>query len=1069
MRQLDLQPLRASAWTHFLLAVVGLFAVPTHAQAAAGGKIRFNEQVRPILSDRCFACHGPDEKNRQAELRLDLRDGAVADLGGHSAVVPGKSAESELLSRISSTDPDAVMPPPTSKKTPLTAAEIAILQQWIDEGAEYQGLWSLQPMTRPAIPELPPNDGHVFESPIDRFIVQKLSELGSKSLSAEAPKERLIRRVTFDLTGLPPTPAEVDAFISDHSPAALERVVDRLLASPRFGERMASEWLDLARFADTQGYQVDRFRPMWPYRDWVIKAFNQNLPFDQFTTWQIAGDLLPNATKEQRLATAFNRLHSQNEEGGIVDEEFRVAYVNDRVTTFGTAFLGLTFECSRCHDHKYDPITQRDFYSLFAFFQNIAEAGQTSYYTTAMPTPTLLLSTDEQDRKIAELSKTIAEREQTLKDVTESATKDFEAWLANRPSEAAVAGCVAHFPFDAIKKGQTSNLINGKKRGREVEGPQICEGKLESAVKLNGENGFTFPNVGDFSRADAFSLSLWVHVPKSLRRGVILHNSKAAADAASRGYDLLWEEGRIAFGLYHFWPGNAIKVQTTTAVATDEWAHLAVTYDGSSRASGVRLYVNGQLAATRVLRDELTKDITYDRDVANLTLGHRFRDSGIAGTAVDDLKFFDRELTAVEAGEVAGRGTLAAVLSVSEDSLTADDRDALKGYYLATACEPWQKALAEFHTARAEYSNYVNPIPEAMVMEELPQPKPAFVLNRGSYDQPTIPVTATTPTALPPLADSQPRSRLGLAQWLVDPEHPLMARVTVNRMWQMMFGRGLVETSDNFGSQGAQPTHPELLDWLSRDFIANGWDLKRMLRQMALSETYRQDSRFAPADLQEDPENRWLARGAIRRLTAEMIRDQALFASGLLHESIGGPSVKPYQPNGIWDIAASEKVYVQDHGEDLYRRSLYSYWRKTLPPPAMVAFDAADRSYCTVKRQSTSTPLQALTLLNDPQIVEASRVAGERMLRAGVDKTEDRAAWIFRLITSRPATDAETAVLVRLFNEQREIFASDEEAAKKLLAVGEAKRDESLAASDAAAATVLALAIFNYDEAAQRR
>ena len=923
-------------------------------------------------------------------------------------------------------------------------------------------------MAKPAIPEVAKNSGVDLPNPIDRFVVQKLRELGSKSLAEEASKERLLRRVTFDLTGLPPTPTEVDAFLSDNSTDAFERVVDRLLASPRFGERMASEWLDLARFADTQGFQVDRYRPMWPYRDWVIKAFNANMPYDQFSTWQLAGDLLPNATKEQRLATAFNRLHSQNEEAGIVDEEFRVAYVNDRVTTFGTTFLGLTFECSRCHDHKYDPITQRDFYSMFAFFQNIAEAGQTPK-TTAMPTPTLLLSTDEQDEKITELSKTVAERERTLNDIADSATKDFETWLVNRPAEAMIRGCVAHFPFDVIKKGKTANLIDGKKWGRGVEGPLICDGKLASAVKLNGENGFTFSSVGDFSRADAFSISLWVRVPKSLHRGVILHNSKTAADTASRGYDLLWEEGQIAFGLYHYWPGNALKVQSTSAVATDEWTHLIVTYDGSSRASGVRLYVNGQLAATRVLRDELTKDITYDRDVTNLTLGYRFRDKGIAGSAVDDLKVFDRELTAVEAGEVAGRGTLSAVLSVSDESLTAEDRDALKGYYLATAHEPWQKALADFHAARTEYCNYMNPISEAMVMQELPQPKAAFVLYRGSYDQPTIPVAAATPAVLPPLADAQPRNRLGLAQWLVDPEHPLMARVTVNRLWQMMFGRGLVETSDNFGSQGAQPTHPELLDWLSRDFIANGWDLKKMLRKMALSETYRQDSRFAAADLQEDPENRWLARGAVRRLTAEMIRDQALFASGLLHESIGGPSVKPYQPNGIWDIAASEKQYVQGHGKDLYRRSLYSYWRRTLPPPAMVTFDAADRSYCTVKRQSTTTPLQALTLLNDPQIVEASRVAGEGMLRAGMNRDEDRAAWIFRLITSRPATAPETAVLVRLFKEQREIFANDEDAAKRLLAVGEAKRDESLAASDAAAATVLALSIFNYDEATQRR
>ena len=1060
----------------WLCAAIMLIATCSVAQDKLPAKVKFNEHIRPILSDRCLACHGPDENKREAELRLDQRESATQDRGDYAAIVPGKPAASELINRVASRDADVQMPPADSNKPRLTAREVALLRKWIEQGAEYESHWSLMPMQRPSPASVSPRNEQRVVNEIDRFVLAKIEEQGLGSLSPEASQERLLRRVTLDLTGVPPTPAEIDAFLADESPRAYERVVDRLLASPRYGERLAAEWLDVARYADTHGYQMDRHRPMWPYRDWVIKAFNENLPYDQFATWQLAGDLLPKATKEQRLATAFNRLHCQNEEGGIVEEEFRVAYVVDRVNTFGTAFLGLTMECSRCHDHKYDPITMRDVYSLFAFFQNVAEAGQTTYFTAAMPTPTVLLSTDEQDAKIAELRTSIARQEKSLAQVRDGAQGAFEAWLSQRPQAPEVSGCVAAFGFESLEKNKLVNSIDEARPGNAVEGPALARGQQGQAAQLSGDNGFTFPDIGHFTRADPFSFSIWLNQPQLSPRAVVFHHARAWVDAGSRGYDLLLEEGHVAFGLYHMWPGNALKVRTKEKITPGEWTHVTATYDGSSKAEGLRLYVNGRPAAIEVLADNLWKDITYDGTEPDLAIGHRFRDAGFKGGLVDEFRVFDRELTPLEAAHLAGSDTLVAALAAPAESLSAEQRRGLLELFLATAHEPWKEALARLKTTRDELRTFINPIPEAMVMQELPEPKPAFILKRGNYDQPTTPVSMDTPAALPPFPESAPRNRLGLAQWLLDPEHPLMARVTVNRYWQMLFGRGLVETSDNFGSQGATPTHPELLDWLARDFIASGWDVKALLKKMAMSATYRQGQVQGPkSEVQSqgsetiDPDNRYLWHAPPRRLSAEMLRDQALFVSGLLTEKLGGPSVKPYQPAGLWDIAMGKPHYDQSHGPDLYRRSLYTFWKRTVPPPAMMTLDAADKSYCSVRRQTTSTPLQALVLLNDPQFVEAARFAGQRMLKEGGANIDEQVAWLFRLITSRRPTPREAEILKTIYSEQRKLFAADEEGAKKLLAVGEAKGDASLSTVDLAAATVLAEAILNHDEAVYRR
>jgi hypothetical protein len=1045
-----------------LLAAI-VSSVPMLGAARAHAAVDFGRDILPILSDKCFHCHGPDAKARKANLRFDTKEGAFRLRKGKPVIIPGDSAASELVRRITVEDEAERMPPPESNRT-LSKKQIDLLKKWVEEGAKWGQHWAFEPPRRPPVPRppfIPParggdKGGGWARTDLDAFILARLEQEGLR-LSPETPRTTWLRRVTLDLTGLPPTLAEMDAFLADKSAGAYEKVVDRLLSSSRYGERMASEWLDLARYSDTHGYQMDRYRAMWPWRDWVIRAFNHNLPYDQFITWQLAGDLLAGATNEQRLATAFNRLHMQNEEGGIVEEEFRVAYVVDRVNTFGTAFLGLTFDCTRCHDHKYDPLTQKDYYSLFAFFQNIDESGQTTYFTNAMPVPTLLMSDNATDAKLAQLRRQIQAKEKQLEEERAKAQPAFAEWLRQRPKELTLPGLVGAFSFDEMKSNQIANSIDPKRPGHAVESPKLMAGKVGNAVELNGENGFNFPGLGHFSRVDPFSLSLWVRTPSDAPRFVVVHHSKAPIDAGSRGYELLLENGRVAFGLHHMWPRNSMKVVTKTAIPAGAWTHVAVTYDGSSRAAGVRIYLDGILADLEIVRDGLFKDITYEGGEPDLALGFRFRDNGFKGGQVDEFRIYNRALTAVEAAYLAGRRE------------AAPTREMLLDYFLAVVHEPARKLREESHALRQQKNQTIQPIPEVMVMEEMARPKPAHILKRGAYDAHGERVSMNTPAALPPFPVDQPRNRLGLARWLLAPDHPLTARVAVNRFWQMMFGKGLVETSDNFGSQGTPPTHPELLDFLARDFVDHGWDVKRLLKTIALSATYRQSSNVHPELLARDPGNQLLARAPIRRLTAEMLRDQALAVSGLLTEGIGGPSVKPYQPEGLWAVAMGSPHYDRSRGPDLYRRSLYTFWKRTVPHPAMVTFDAAERNVCIIRRQTTSTPLQALALLNDPQIVEAARFLGQRMLTEGGKTRAEQAAWLFRTVTARSATDREVSILARLFAEQKELFKTDPKAAAKLLAVGDGRNDAKLDPVELAASTVLALTVLNHDEAVMRR
>jgi hypothetical protein len=1052
---------------HCAGVVFSFLMLASAASLSAAERIDFSREILPILSDKCFHCHGPDEESRAAELRLDTKDGLYRTRDNVAVVTPGKADLSELIRRILSNDPDEVMPPRNANRD-LSPQQKDLLKRWVEEGAPWGVHWAFVAPGHPT----PPGANHTWpRNEIDRFVLDRLTKEGL-SPSAEVSKETWLRRVTFDLTGLPPTTAEIDAFLADSSPEAHDNVVTRLFQSPRYGERKATDWLDLARFADTHGYQMDRERPMWVYRDWVIRAFQRNQRFDEFVTWQLAGDLLPNATQEQKLATAFNRLHLQNEEGGIVEEEFRVAYVVDRVNTFGTAFLGLTLECARCHDHKYDPITQRDFYSLFSFFQNIDESGQTSYFTAAMPVPTVLLADAATDAKRTELLQKITVQEAALALLRKSpdTMTAFAQWLETRKQPTSIAGLVAKFDFDVLEKNSSPNIVESGKPAKGVDGPKLIPSPRGQAAELTGENGFTFPGVGHFNRTEPFTLALWIKPAQFTPRAVVLHHSRAPIDAGSRGYELLLENGHVAFGLHHMWPRNSLKVVTRTPVAENAWTHIAVTYDGSSRAAGTAIYLNGMRIETGTIRDGLFKDITYGGSEPDLALGHRFRDNGFKHGAADELCVFNRELTPLEVSTLVQQDPSNDIWTKSANELNESQRQALFELFFATDFVAAREARAALQSLRKQENDLIAPVAEAMVMEEMPRPKPAFVLKRGNYDQPATEVTGNTPAALPAFPQEAPRNRLGLTQWLLHPDHPLMARVTVNRYWQQCFGTGLVETSDNFGTTGATPTHPELLDWLARDFVEHGWDVHRLLRQMVLSSTYRQSSNASPTLRSRDPANQLLARMSPRRLTAEMLRDQALFVSGLLVEKVGGPSVKPYQPPGLWEEKAMGRpTYNQGKGDDLYRRSLYTYWKRTVPHPAMTTFDAAERNVCTVRRQSTSTPLQAFVLLNDEQHVEAARFLAERMLQHGGDTDANRVAWAFRETTGRQPTPREVKLLTELLSEQRALFQRDGDAAQQLLKVGQKPASANLSPVDLAAATVVAQALLNLDEVVYRR
>lgn len=983
--------------------------------ANAQQDVSFNREVRPILSDKCFGCHGPDAESRKIRLRLDSEAGATASLGASKvAVVPGDPEKSEMVRRI--TAPSAGMRmPPAASGLKLSDAEIDTLKRWIQQGAKWETHWSFVPPKRPDVP--------AGENAIDYLVRSRLAKQGVQP-AKEADRTTLIRRVSLDVTGLPPTPAEVDAFLNDKSSQAYEKVVDRLLASPHYGERMAIRWLDAARYADTNGYQTDAERHMWRWRDWVIEAFNANKSFDQFTVEQIAGDLLPNPTLSQKVATGFNRNHRGNSEGGIVPEEYLAEYAVDRVETTSTVFLGLTVGCARCHNHKYDPITQREFYQMFAYFNNIPELGR--YLKYGNTPPYVKAPTAEQSKKLAALEESVAAAERSFAALAPKVNAAQKAWE------------------HSLKSGDNWYPSRDLAASLSLQGDSRFDGKRVVTVGEQANFGFY----------DKFTVSAWIR--SDAPDGPIVTRAEDRIDAEGWGFYLV--NNHLQANLIKRKLDDSIRVQTKQPLTAATWHHVAMTYDGSRMATGVQIYVDGKVQEPEIILDAINQDFAVKEPL-------RVGGAGGFGSpfqgSIEEVRVYGRSLPADEVAMLATRRSLSEIASAQQR--TAPEADRLRQGFLEAGAPPViRKAWEAQENSRRQRDAFLEEVQTVMVMQENPVPKETHILLRGVYDRPGEKVSRGVPAALPPLETGSTPDRLGLARWLVSPANPLTARVAVNRFWQMYFGTGLVKTVEDFGSQGEWPSHPELLDWLSVEFVSSGWDVKHLLKTVVMSSTYRQSSAATAEAIAADPENRLLARGPRLRLPAETVRDQALFVSGLLVDKIGGPSVKPYQPAGLWS-ELGDKDYERDKGEGLYRRSLYTYWKRTAPPPFMANFDSAMRESCTVRESRTNTPLQALNLMNDVTFVEASRNLAQRVIHDA--KPPQRIDYAFRLVLSRHPSEAEAGKLAAALAFYRDHFSSRGNAAGEFTAVGDSKSDTRIAPTDLAAWTAVCSAILNLDEA----
>ena len=1055
---------RASWLVAWIVAAIGITLETVHAAEPAA--VSF-QQVRHLMSNTCFRCHGPDEKERQAGLRLDRRESAVSKLeSGHVAISPGKADASEIVRRINSTDPEVMMPPPSLNK-PLSDADKRVLTAWIEQGAEYREHWSFVAPTRPARPVV--KNASWPKNEIDYFVLARLEREGLAP-SAEADKTTLIRRVTLDLTGLPPTPAEVDAFVADTSPQAYEKVVDRLLRSPRYGERMAVDWLDAARFADTHGFHIDSGRDMTRWREWVIDAFNSNLSFDQFTIQQLAGDLLPEAatpekTLSQRIASGFNRNHMINFEGGAIPAEYHNAYIVDRVNTTGTVWLGLSVACAQCHDHKYDPLTQREFYSLYAFFHNVPENGLDGSKGNAAPV--LKTPTAEQQAKLNELRATVASLEQQLNANSPDLVEAQRLWEQSARSEKPAEWVILKPESIRAANGSTMKMLE------------------DGTVTATGANPAT----------ETYTVVAPVEGTITAIKVELLPDDSLAGKGPGRSVNgnVVMTNATIGLG-----PTDdrrkprPQKIERASADFSQETYPVANAIDGDGR-SGWAIHPKVGEPHHAIL--EFAEPIRLKGQPAPLTITLEF-----------NSQFGQHQpgrfrLSVTSHADPHGKPSLPANITalLAATDRTQTQQQELNKYFRE---QVQGKKLSETIAARKrEAEEFEKSFPTTMVMQEMATPRDTFILMRGQYDKPGDKVTAATPAFLPPLADGLPPNRLGFAKWLVDERHPLTSRVIVNRYWQMFFGMGLVKTSEDFGSQGEMPSHAELLDWLAVEFgrgaRAEGqatenaaaaesvprpsalgrqpasWDTKHMIRLLVTSATYRQASRVTPALLQRDPENRLLAHGARFRLQAEFVRDQALAVSGLLDQRIGGASVSPYQPAGIWEELASRQdgyqwtaqTYKQSTGADLYRRTMYTFWKRTAPPPTLSTFDAPDRETCTVRRARTNTPLQALILLNDPTYVEASRKFAERILKEGGATMDERLTFAFRQVVARTPTPRERKLLRQLVEEQLADYRRRSDKAEALLKVGESPREAQLDPSELAAWTIFASTLLNLDEA----
>lgn len=1009
------------------------------ARGAGEPALRFSRDIRPILSDRCFLCHGPDAAHREAGLRLDEAEAALAPLkSGRTAIVPGNPDDSELIRRVESTDPDLRMPPPDSHLT-VSTEEVALLRRWIQEGAEYEPHWSLIPPVQEQPPAVPAELQGRVRNEIDAFVFPAAAAAGL-AMAPEASPEALARRAALVLTGLPPPTGAAEEFLHNPTDEAWGRYLDRLLESRAFAERMALDWLDAARYADTYGYQADRTNHLWPWRDWVVKAFASNMPYDRFLTCQIAGDLLPDAGRDGILATAFNRLHRMTNEGGSVPEEFRIEGVADRVNTFGSAILGLTLECARCHDHKYDPITIREYYQLGAFFENIDEFGLYAHFNDAEPTPSLTLWKEGDEERHRRLMEEIGALEQQLRRIAEESADEAEAGDPPLPEPQDA------FTFDG-PEGYVSRIHSGRSLAR-ADDPAVVPGRSGEAVKFDGDNGLRGRgDVATFGRYDPFTFSFWIH-PGEYRPGaMVLHRSAAEQDAARQGYELLLDDGFLTLSLIHFWPGNAAQVRAEVRIPAGKWTHVAAVSDGSGRAAGLQLYADGVRLPCTVVRDCLTRDIGS----AEFGIASRFRDTGFREGAIDELVIYDIPLTESEIRRLAGSG----------EPYSGQDRKVIR---LRDSDGPWREARARLQKLRAAEDELMRAQPAIMVMREMHPRRQSYVRLRGVYDAPGEPVEPGVPACLPPLPDSMPADRLALARWLTSPNHPLTARVYVNRVWQMLFGKGLAPATNDLGSQSRLPSHPALLDWLACRFRDGGWNVRDLVRYITSSSVFRLSAVPDPASRERDPRNTMLSWYPRHRLPAEFVRDQALAVSGLLQPFAGGPSVRPYQPAGLWEESGTGAKYEPDHGPDLWRRSIYTFIKRTAPPANMLAFDSHAREVCTVKRETTNTPMQALVLLNDPQFVEAARVLAANVLSRIPEDPGARLEAMFHAVCGRSPSTREMSVMLRARAAQIREFTASPDNAAAFVRTGEAPVPGDIPVSILAAETAVAQMLMSSDE-----
>ena len=991
------------------------------ASVTSADDIDFTRDVRPILSENCFACHGPDAAQREVDLRLDRFEASEDVFGAEAVIVPGDAPESELFSRVSSTHEDVVMPPPDSGRA-LTPEQIEILRQWINGGAEYVDHWAFVPPERPEPPAV--SDTDRVRNSIDAFVLARLEREGLIPAD-EADRRTLIRRVTLDLTGLPPLPEDIAAFVDDSSPQAFAKVVDRLLSSHAYAEHMARDWLDAARYADTNGYQYDLEREQWVWRDWVIHAFHTNMPFDEFTIQQLAGDLLPDATDQTRLATAFHRNHPITIEGGVIDEEYRTEYVVDRVVTTSTVWMGLTMTCGRCHDHKYDPFSQADFYGLFAFFNQVPERGLQGFDPKlTVPSP---LSSEQLDLVDEEL----AVAEATLNAQIADSHDEFASWERELADQVRNQWAIV-VPDSRVSQG-----------GAEFE--------------LQPDNSLLATGAKPATDVYEFLLNETEHPIHAIRLEALTHES-LVNNSTGRGSNgnFVLSEFDVAVGSDgEFQP---VKVASAEADYSQNNYHVGGTIDGKIDRGGWAVDGNTKFE-NRVAVFGLEQPLIVPEN-SQVRIRLHFQWGGSHHIGRLRLSLADQPLHDVPTD-------IAEIVSLNVEERSPEQANQLSQHLIQSFGTAATREVANEVRALRARREQLAAAPATMVMAERDQPRTTHILERGEYDKPRDIVQPHTPDALPPMPDGVPLNRLGFARWLVMPEHPLTARVTVNRIWGRLFGTGLVETAEDFGSQGSTPSHPELLDWLAVEFVESGWDMKALHRRIVTSATYRQSS-VLTADLhQRDPTNRLLARGPRFRLDAEVIRDSALAVSGLLVDRVGGPSVFPYHPVGLWQEINNRpgysRTYQQDTGEDLYRRSLYTFWKRTVPPPSMATFDAPEREYCIVRRSRTNTPLQAFVMLHDPQFVEAARHLGALMM-ATPGSDDDRIAAGFERATARRPDAEETAVLRRIHAERLNQYQADPDAAERLLSVGDTPRDESLDRVEHAAWTTTARVLLNLSE-----